>query len=245
MAQDLSGRTVVLIGGGSGIGFQVALAAAEAGASLVLGSRNLDKLSNAATQIEQQYPAVKVQYGAVDVEDEASIGRFISDIESIDHLLVTAANYVTGSLEELSLEQAASPFVSKFWGQYNAVRHARPKLSADASIVLMSGAAGARPPGAAPAYVACNSAIEGLGRGLAVELAPVRVNVVSPGTVEGNLWANRDQAVRDAAFESYRGATVLHSLPQERDVAEVVMMLFSNRAMTGATIFPDSGYTFH
>lgn len=245
MAQDLTARTVVLIGGGSGIGFQVALRAAEAGASLVLGSRNIDKLSTAAAQLEQRFPGTAVRYSSVDVEDEASIEQFISGIETIDHLLVTAANYVTGSLAELTLEQAASPFVSKFWGQYNAVRHARPRLSADASIVLMSGAAGARPAGAAPAYVACNSAIEGLGRGLAVELAPIRVNVVSPGTVEGNLWANRDQSVRDQAFDWFRDANLLHSLPQEQDVAEVVLMLFTNRAMTGATIFPDSGYTLH
>lgn len=68
--------------------------------------------------------------------------------------------------------------------------------AADGSVVLMSGAAGARPPAPAPAYAACNAAIEGLGRGLAVEPAPVRVNVVSPGTVDGNLWAGRPAARR-------------------------------------------------
>ncbi|MFD0236058.1 SDR family oxidoreductase [Streptomyces decoyicus] len=118
-----------------------------------------------------------------------------------------------------------------------------PKLSEDGSVVLMSGAAGARPPAAAPAYAACNAAIEGLGRGLAVELAPVRVNVVSPGTIDGNLWAHRAEEDREAAFAQYRRDTILRRPGTEDEIAQSVLFLFTNGFTTGATLYPDGGYT--
>ncbi|MCP3801337.1 SDR family oxidoreductase [Allokutzneria sp. A3M-2-11 16] len=119
----------------------------------------------------------------------------------------------------------------------------RSKFSSDGSVVLMSGAASVRPPAAAPAYVACNAAIEGLGRGLAVELAPVRVNVVAPGTIDGNLWAQRPAEVREAVFAQYGADSLLRRVGRESEVAEAVLFLFTNTFMTGSTIYPDGGYS--
>lgn len=234
----LEGRTVVLIGGGSGIGLRVAHQAVDAGARVVLGGRTPDRLAAAARELGES-----ARWRAVDVTDDASLAAFFAEIDRVDHLFTSAASYRVGPLRELSAQDAESPFVSKFWGQYHAVRHAAPKLAPDGSVVLMSGAAGARPPGPAPAYAACNAALEGLGRGLALELAPVRVNVVSPGTVDGNLWAGRPEADREAAFTQYRRDTVLHRLGTEDEVAHAVLFLFTNGYTTGSTLFPDGGYT--
>ncbi|WKU43484.1 SDR family oxidoreductase [Streptomyces sp. VNUA116] len=236
-ATPLADRDVVIIGGGSGIGLEVARRAVAAGARVVIGGRSEEKLAAAADSLGE-----RASWGAVDTTDKASLAAFFDGIDRIDHLFTPAASYQVGPMRELTDSEAESPFVSKFWGQYHAVRHAAPKLTADASVVLMSGAASVRPPAAAPAYVACNAAIEGLGRGLAVELAPVRVNVVSPGTVDGNLWAQRPAEVREASFAQYGQDALLRRPGTESEVAEAVLFLFTNTFMTGSTLYPDGGY---
>ncbi|GGX98479.1 SDR family oxidoreductase [Streptomyces hiroshimensis] len=236
-AAPLAGRDVVIVGGGSGIGLEVARRAVAAGARVVLGGRNEEKLAAAAQSLGD-----RAGWAAVDTTDKESLARFFDGIDRIDHLFTPAASYRVGPMRELSDSDAESPFVSKFWGQYHAVKYAAPKLTADASVVLMSGAASVRPPAAAPAYVACNAAIEGLGRGLAVELAPVRVNVVSPGTVDGNLWAQRPAEVREASFAQYGRDSLLHRPGTEGEIADAVLFLFTNTFMTGSTLYPDGGY---
>ncbi|GAA4054282.1 MULTISPECIES: SDR family oxidoreductase [Actinomadura] len=237
MTQDMTGRTVVIIGGGSGIGLEVARRAVDRGADVVLGGRTEGKLAAAASELGDA-----ASWHTVDTTDTSSIASFFAALDRVDHLFTPAASYQVGPMLELTDEAAASPFTSKFWGQYHAVRHAAPKLSGDGSVVLMAGAASVRPPAPAPAYVACNAAIEGLGRGLALELAPVRVNVVSPGTIDGNLWSQRPEQVREAAFAQYRRDTLLHRLGTEGEVADAVMFLFTNGFMTGSTLYPDGGY---
>lgn len=234
----LADRDVVIIGGGSGIGLEVARRAVAGGARVVIGGRSAGKLEEAAKSLGGQ-----VRWGVVDTTDQDSLAAFFDSVDRIDHLFTPAASYQVGPMRELTDSEAESPFVSKFWGQYHAVKHATAKLTAHASIVLMSGAASVRPPAAAPAYVACNAAIEGLGRGLAVELAPVRVNVVSPGTVDGNLWAQRPAHIRQAGFAQYERDALLHRPGTESEVADAVLFLFTNTFMTGSTLYPDGGYT--
>jgi NAD(P)-dependent dehydrogenase (short-subunit alcohol dehydrogenase family) len=231
----LEDRTVVIIGGGSGIGREVARRAALDGAKVHLGGRTPEKLAAAAEPLGATWQVV-------DNTDQDSLAAFFGALDRVDHLFTPGASYVVGPLRELSDEDAASPFETKFWGQYHAVKHAVPRLAPDASIVLMSGAASVRPPGAAPAYVACNAAIEGLGRGLAVELAPVRVNVVAPGTIDGNLWAGRPAEVREASFAQYSRDSLLHRVGREAEVADAVLYLFGNSYTTGSTLYPDGGY---
>ncbi|MEV6562179.1 SDR family oxidoreductase [Nocardia sp. NPDC051756] len=237
-AGDLRGRAVVLIGGGSGIGLRVARRVIAAGGRVVLGGRTASRLAAAAEELGDA-----AAWQTVDTGDIDSLAAFFDGIERVDHLFTTAASYQVGPMRELSPADAASPFESKFWGQYHAVRLAAPKLADDGSVVLMSGAASARPAGLAPAYVACNAAIEGLGRGLAVELAPVRVNVISPGTVDGHLWSNRSNDVREAAFDQYRRESLLGRPATEDEIAHSVVYLFTNTFTTGSTLYPDGGYT--
>ncbi|GES28434.1 SDR family oxidoreductase [Streptomyces angustmyceticus] len=229
---------MVLIGGGSGIGLRVAHQAVTAGAQVVLGGRSSARLAVAAEELGD-----RATWRTVDITDGTSLASFFTELDRVDHLFTSAASYRVGPMMQLSDQDAESPFVSKFWGQYHAVKAAVPKLAEDGSIVLMAGAAGARPPAAAPAYAACNAAVEGLGRGLAVELAPVRVNVVSPGTIDGNLWAHRPEEDREAAFAQYRRDTVLHRLGTEDEIAQAVLFLFGNGFTTGSTLYPDGGYT--
>ncbi len=231
-------RTVVLVGGGSGIGFAVAKLVVSGGGAVVLGGRRAGALEQAAAEL-----GPSATWQVVDTADERTVEAVFARLDSVDAVFTTAATYITGSLRELSISDAASPFDSKFWGQYRVVKAALPVLAADASVVLMAGAASVRPAGAAPAYVAANAAIEGLARGLAVELAPVRVNAISPGTVDGNLWHQRPQAVRQAAFDHFVEASTSGRLVREDEIAAAVIHLFLNGATTGSTLYPDGGYS--
>jgi Dehydrogenases with different specificities (related to short-chain alcohol dehydrogenases) len=236
---ELRGRTVALVGGGTGIGLQVARICVTLGAQVVLGGRTPAKLAGACEQLGSS-----ATWKRVDTADHVSLSEFFDDIDVVDHLFTTAADYVSGSMRSLSNEQAESAMASKFWGQYYAVKYALPKFSSDGSVVLLAGADGARPTAEAAAYVACNAAVEGLGRGLAFELAPVRVNTISPGAIDGNFWSTRKKpAIRDEAFARYQNANLTKRVGTEAEVAAAVVFLFSNGYSTGSTMYLDGGYS--
>lgn len=234
---QLKDETVVVIGGGSGIGLAVARMAYGAGARIVLGGRDPVKLDRAVAEFDTHARAIPV-----DTADRASVDAFFLKVGELQHLLVTAASYSVVSIYDLDDEAAESPFRSKFWGQYRAVRAALPYLTKNASITLMAGAAGARPLKGAAAYAACNSAIEGRGRALAVELAPVRVNTVSPGTIDGSLWRGRSEEVRETVFAGWRNMALLGRTGTEDEVAQTILLLMANTFMTGSTLYPDGGF---
>jgi NAD(P)-dependent dehydrogenase (short-subunit alcohol dehydrogenase family) len=235
----LRGRTVALIGGGSGIGLEVARISVALGATVVLGGRTTAKLISACGELGEA-----ATWKRVDTADHSALGEFFDEIDVVDHLFTTAADYVSGSMRSLSNAEAESAMASKFWGQYYAIKYALPKFSPDGSVVLLAGADGARPTAAAAAYVACNAAVEGLGRGLAFELAPIRVNVISPGAVDGNFWSTRKAPeVRDEAFARYRDANLTKRVGTEAEVAAAVAFLFTNGYSTGTTMYVDGGYS--
>ncbi len=237
MTESLLGKRIVLIGGSSGIGLAVAQRAVAEGADIVIGARNADKRARAVKHLGSK----AVAYHA-DTSDQASLAAFFDEAGQTDHLFISAAIYSIAGIDSDDQQAVESPFRSKFWGQYHAVKQALPYLTRDGSVTLMSGAAGARPLKGAAAYAACNSAIEGLGRALANDLAPVRVNTVSPGTIDGHLWQNRPAAIRDAAFEHY-GRIALAGRPgTEAEVADAVLFLMKNRFMTGSVLYVDGGY---
>jgi NAD(P)-dependent dehydrogenase (short-subunit alcohol dehydrogenase family) len=235
----LKDKVCVVIGGSSGMGFRVAQLVIEGGGKAILGSRNQKNLDAAMAKL-----GPKASAHVVDNTDKESIARFFAQVPALDYLFTPGATYVTGKIGQLSDSDAESPFRSKYWGQYWAVKHALPKFAKDGAIVLMSGAASVRPvPGiGAAAYVACNAAVEGLGRGLAVELAPIRVNTVSPGTIDGHLWRSRPDSVREPAFKHYASVAALGRVGTEDEVAQAVIFLMTNTYITGSTLYTDGGY---
>lgn len=238
MVETFKDKRIVVIGGSSGIGFKVAQKAISQGATVVIGARNQTKLLQATHTLGKQ-----AQANEVDTLDRASIEAFFKTLGHFDHLFISAATYTVTSLDSDDAEAIASPFQSKFWGQYWSVKHAMAFINPQGSITLMAGAAGARPVKGAAAYAACNSAIEGLGRALAIDLSPVRVNTVSPGTIDGHLWQNRPQEIKEAAFEHYSQVALAGRPGTEDEVADTVLFLMANKFITGSTLYPDGGYT--
>ncbi|WP_037075988.1 SDR family oxidoreductase [Pseudonocardia spinosispora] len=234
----MDGQRVVIIGGSSGIGFAVARQVVADGGQVVLGGRDRERLDAAVGKLGDAASG-----GQVDTGDKESIARFFDRIDHLDQLFAPGSSYGRGRLTEISDELAESPFRSKFWGQYYAVRHAVPKLASTGSVVLMGGAYSARPPSDGAAYAACNSALEGLGRALAVELAPVRVNVVAPGIVDSELWAKLPPQVKEANFASYGEQALVHRAGTVEEIAQTVLYLMTNRYTTGSVLYPDGGFT--
>ncbi|MEK8127807.1 SDR family oxidoreductase [Paenibacillus filicis] len=235
---NLAGKRIVIIGGSSGIGLATAQEAVRQGAEVIIAGRSQDKLDEAKRLLASE----AVQTYAVNNQVEEELKTMFEKIGAFDHLFTPGASYVRGGIESPA-EVAHSCFNAKFWPQYNAVKYAAPFLSKSGSIVLMSGAFGQRPLTDGASYAACNGAIESLGKALAVELAPIRVNVVSPGTIRTAFnWEGATQEKREESYHAYNDMCLLGRVGRSEEVAHTVVYLMTNSYTTGSTLFPDGGY---
>src|SRR5216683_4170005 len=182
MSNNLTDAQVLLIGGSSGIGLATAVAAAAAGASVTIASRSKIKLDTALGSIRGTRRAV-----VLDTRDQSALGRFFMAEGPRDHVVVSAAQTPTGPVRTLDLADAEAAMESKFWGAYRVARAA--KIKDGGSLTFISGFLSVRPSAGAVLQGAINAALEALARGLALELAPIRVNAVSPGLIATPLWS--------------------------------------------------------
>ncbi|MGG0233028.1 SDR family oxidoreductase [Bacillus tropicus] len=233
----LKGNRIVIIGGSSGIGFATAEQAIEQGAHVIIAGRSKEKLMVAQEVINNNH----LQTYVLDNQDTNQLQDFFKKVGNFDHLFTPGASYRLGPITATN-DIAESSFIGKFWPQYYAVKYAIPFLSNSGSIVLMSGAFSQRPLKGAPAYGACNGAIESLGKALAVELAPIRVNVVSPGTIRREHEQNEN---RLTAYEAYKSLSLVKRPGHNDEIAHTVLYLMQNSFTTGNVLFPDGGYTYH
>ncbi|NOV00044.1 SDR family oxidoreductase [Paenibacillus planticolens] len=234
----LQNQRVVIIGGSSGIGLAVAKQTIEQGGQVVIAGRSLDKLEKARQWLGND----GIEIFTLDNRNVEELKTFFDRIGSFDHLFTPGASYVRGPITS-DLDVARSCFDAKFWPQYHAVKYGVPYMNPNGSIVLMSGAFSQRPLADGASYAACNGAIESLGKALAVELAPVRVNVISPGTIHTSFnWEGAEQAVRDKAYEAYTRLNLLGRVGHAYEAAHTTVYLMTNGYTTGSTLYPDGGY---
>jgi NAD(P)-dependent dehydrogenase (short-subunit alcohol dehydrogenase family) len=181
---DLQQKRVVVVGGSSGIGLAVAQQAASQGATVVIVSSNAERVQKAVECISGE-----AQGQAVDVSDEGAVATFFAKLGSFYHLVFTAGDSLhLRDLATTDLQQARRAFELRYWAALAAVKYGSPHIRKEGSIVLTTGIAGQRPQkGWVIAASVCGT-IEALTRALAVELAPIQVNAVSPGVVRANLW---------------------------------------------------------
>jgi NAD(P)-dependent dehydrogenase (short-subunit alcohol dehydrogenase family) len=240
MLNPLNNKRILVIGGSSGIGFEIAKLAANAQAKVLIAGRDPAKLNAAAQRIGSS-----VQTFQVDIAVEASVKALFDQVGRIDHLAITGPGPGFGGFRDLTIESVRADFEAKFWGQYRAAYFAvHAGLPQDGSITFMSGAYSARPVPGASTLAALQSGLEGLARGLAVDLSPIRVNAVSPGLTDTPLI--RSVFGEEGAENLYQQTAA--SLPSKRiataiEIAELYLFLMSNRSMNGSTLFPDGGYT--
>jgi NAD(P)-dependent dehydrogenase (short-subunit alcohol dehydrogenase family) len=230
----VAGRRMLVIGGSSGIGLATAHLAAKQGAQVTIASRSDQRLRAALAELPEGIRAAQL-----DLLDEPSVERFFAGESPWDHVVITGAETPMGAVRTLPLDGAKRALNSKFWGAYLVARSAN--ISLHGSLTLVSGILSARPRPATGLQSAINAALESLGRGLALELAPVRVNTVSPGIIATPLWDAMDPAEREAMY-----VRQIHRLPAGRvgtpeDVAAAILFVSSNGFTTGATLHVDGG----
>ena len=234
LAMSLDGKRVVVIGGATGIGFAIAQLAREQGASIVIGSSNAAKVNAAAERLQG------ATGGVVNLRDEASVSGFFKELGAFDHLAITAGDWsgsMFGSIRDLDLTQARDFLTVRFWGVIAAVKHGCRTIAQDGSITLTSGMLTHRPRKDTPLVTAIGGATEHLTQGLAMDLAPVRVNVVCPGLVLTEHVKQMPEAMLQsmvAPLPLPRGAT-----PTEAAKAYVYLML--NGYATGQILPVDGG----
>ncbi|MDM5327770.1 SDR family oxidoreductase [Neobacillus sp. CF12] len=233
---SLKGKRVVVLGGTSGIGLAAARAFLDQSAQVIIASRSDSKLSEA-----KQVLGGIVEGYEIDFRSEEKVADFFSKVGNFDHLVLTAGEGTMGHFSELPVASARDSFDSKFWGQYITVRAALPYLNNESSITLTSGVYGVRPPQGATTLAAINSAIEGLVRGLSIDLAPIRVNVVSPGIVDTPIYARMSDDQRQELFNGIAQQLPVGRIAQPQDIAETYVYLAKNGFTTGTAVLIDGG----
>ncbi|GAA4180260.1 SDR family oxidoreductase [Gryllotalpicola koreensis] len=233
----LTDQHVVVIGGSSGMGLATARAAAEAGAQVTIASSNRSRLDEALATL----PADSVGI-VVDARSESDFAELFAHTGEIDHLVYTAGDSVRPKpLAEVSLDEARQLRDVRFWGAVAAVKHATPRLRAGGSIALTSGTVGERPAPGMALVASGAAAIEGLARGLAAELAPIRVNAVRPGAIRTPLWDGVPEPQREAALASLANRTLTKTIGSAEQIAAAHLYLMQNAFVTGTVLTVDGG----
>jgi NAD(P)-dependent dehydrogenase (short-subunit alcohol dehydrogenase family) len=233
---SLQGQRVVVVGGTSGIGFSTAKAFLDQSAQVIIASRSTEKLLKA-----KQALGGNVEAYELDFRSEEQAVEFFSKVGQFDHLVITAGEGAMGDFRKLQVEKVQSAFESKFWGQYITVKAAIPFLNEASSISLTTGIYGKRPSKGASTLAAINSAIEGLMRGLTLDLAPIRVNVVSPGVVDTPVYAGMSEEQRSTMFNAISKQLPVGRVAQPEDIAATYVYLAKNGFTTGTVVVNDGG----
>jgi len=229
----LEGKKVLVVGGSSGIGEASAQALAALGAQVTIASRDPSKLQAAAERL-----GGRVSTAVLDTTSDAAVEAFFSVQGEYDHVVISAAQTASGPVRQLPLVDAYAAMNSKFWGSYRVARAA--KIAKGGSLTLVSGFLATRPSKTSVLQGAINAALESLGRGLALELAPVRVNTVSPGMIATPMWAGSDEA-RAAKFDAAAARLPVQRIGQAEDVANAIVYLVTTPYATGSTVLVDGG----
>jgi NAD(P)-dependent dehydrogenase (short-subunit alcohol dehydrogenase family) len=226
----LQDKTVLVIGRGGGIARAVTLAARDAGAQVVTAGRNQDKLK-AAYDGE---PGIVSEY--VDLTDETSIAALGDRLGSIDHVVSTASARARGKLANLDRDAVRQSFDTKVIGPLMLAKHLRIRDS----LTIFSGVAAAKIAVGTLAVAITNGAADVLARSLALELAPVRVNAVSPGVIDTGAWDGLGDG-KAGYFADISARNPARRIGTADDVAATVLFAMTSTFVTGTTLRVDGG----
>lgn len=235
-SHSLADRTVLIVGGTSGIGLAAALQAKAAGAKVIVLGSNRER--SAAVAAEHGF-----DWRASDVTRPETIGTALADIQHVDHLVLLAGSFIVGKVLEADVSFLKRAFDERIWAAIHLLRALGDRLATDGSVTFVSGAIGERPNGQGTAVIAAAAAaMEVLARGLVQELAPRRFNTLSPGPIDTPILEKALGEEGRAAYVDYLTATLpLHRMGTADEAGAAVLFLMTNGFMNGATLNIDGG----
>lgn len=230
---------VVIIGGTSGIGLATAHLCLERGARVTVAGRDAKRRAEAERSLHGASGG-RVSVQPLDFTKGGQVRRFFRRIETLDHLVVTAAQGTVGPFAEMRERDFKAVF-NKLWGQSHVVQCALPHLASEGSITLFSSIVSRRAHIDLTAMGAINAAIESLVRGLAFELAPRRVNGVCPGVIDTPVHDSLGAEAKAQWYRDVENNVPLRRVGTARDVAEATVHLMENSYASGVILPVDGG----
>ena len=235
-APELHGQTVVVIGGSAGIGVETARRARAEGASVILTGRNPERLERAAREVGALSSA------AFDATDDAALASFFRGLPSvIDHVMVTAGQPHYGRLLEMDLMEARRALDDHLLLVLQVARNAAVRMRAGGTLLFMGGTGGRRPGPGLGLVPTVTMALPALAASLALEVAPVRVNVIAAGFVDTPLSASLLGEELENRRNELRATLPIRRVVGPGDVAALAVHIMTNTALTGATFDIDGG----
>jgi NAD(P)-dependent dehydrogenase (short-subunit alcohol dehydrogenase family) len=230
----LTGKKVVVVGGSSGIGLATAELAKAQGAEVFIASRNAERVAVTAKKIG----ATGI---AADVTNDESVIALFKQCGPVDHVVVTAAQLRTGPFKTVAMEDVRATMEGKFWGPWRVARAA--EFRGGGSLTLVSGFLSIRPRPNSAIVGAANGAIESLTRALALalELAPVRVNCVSPGIIDTPIRAAMPEAARREMLAKTAAALPVGRVGSGEDIAKQILAFMDIGFATGTIVYLEGG----
>lgn len=232
---QLAGQTVVVIGGSAGIGLETARLARAEGANLVLAARNPERLQHVASEL------AALSAVAFDATDFKRLAQFFAELPTpIDHVLVTGPGPYYAPLVDFDVEKARRDVDAHLFLPVQVARHAANKVRPGGTLLFMGGTGGRRS-SAGVLIAALTAAMPALTKALALEIAPVRVNLIAAGFVDTPLSASLLGDKLDARREQLRTTLPIGRVVSPADIAALAVHLMTNTAVTGATYDIDGG----
>jgi NAD(P)-dependent dehydrogenase (short-subunit alcohol dehydrogenase family) len=229
---QLERKKVVVVGGSSGIGYATAAMAKAQGAEVVISSRPGERLDAAAK-------ALGVKAIAADVTSDEAVENLFRLCGPVDHVAVTAAQLRAGPIKTQPIAEAKATMESKFWGAWRVARSA--EIKPQGSLTIVSGFLSIRPRPGSAIVGAANGALEALVKSLAIDLAPIRVNAVSPGIIDTPIRAAMPEEARRAMLEKTASALPVGRVGVADDIARQILAFMEIGFATGSVAFIDGG----
>jgi NAD(P)-dependent dehydrogenase (short-subunit alcohol dehydrogenase family) len=235
MTGSLKDQTVLVVGRGSGLARAIVLAARDEGARVVAAGRKQEALD--AAYLGE--PGVRTE--CVDLNDEASMATLGERLGTVDHVVSTASARARGRLADLDRDAVRTSFDTKVIGPLMLAKHLAPRMGPGGSFVIFSGVAAAKITVGTMAVAITNAAADTLARSLALELAPIRVNAISPGVIDTGAWDALGQQGKADYFANIGARNPARRIGTPQDIAQGVLFALTNTFLTGQTVHIDGG----
>jgi NAD(P)-dependent dehydrogenase (short-subunit alcohol dehydrogenase family) len=234
--KNLKGKSIIVIGGSSGIGLAVATMASEMGANVILTSRDLAKAQSVAASI-----GADVKGFSLDIDDEKGVNTLFQSLNTIDHIYIAAGNTKLGSVTDGNLEDNMMAFNTRILGSLRVVRAVAERINPLGSIVFTGGVSTDRPIAGAWVSGLGTASAEQLARVLVMEFPYIRFNAVAPGYTDTPMWDGIMGENKEGILANVAASLPVKKIATPEEVASAVLFLMSNGSVTGEVIHVDGG----